>query len=87
MLSSVLRSETAILMNIAIMRAFVQFRRVLELSATFRKKIEELELTVTSHDEKLKLIFNVIEELIGQKEEPPPPRQMIGYKIEKPPNL
>ena len=83
MLSSVLHSETAIMMNIAIMRAFVQFRRVLELSATFRKKIEELELTVTSHDEKLKLIFNVIEELIGQKDEPLPPRQRIGYKIEK----
>jgi uncharacterized membrane protein len=83
MLSSVLHSETAIMMNIAIMRAFVQFRRVLELSDAIRKKIEELELTVTSHDERLKLIFKVIEELIGHKEEPSPPRQRIGYKIGK----
>jgi len=83
MLSSVLNSETAINMNIAIMRAFVHFRRILELNSVLRRKIEEIENTVNSHNEKIKLIFKAIAELIEQKEEPPPPRQKIGYKIEK----
>jgi hypothetical protein len=83
MLSSILHSEKAILMNIAIMRAFVQFRRLLEFNSVFRQKIEELESTVIRHDEKIKLIFKVIEELIGKNKEQLPPRQRIGYKIEK----
>ncbi len=83
MLSSVLNSETAINMNIAIMRAFVHFRRILELNSVLRRKIEELENTVNSHSEKIKLIFQAIEQLIGKNTEPSPPRRRIGYKIEK----
>ncbi len=83
MLSSVLHSETAILVNIAIMRAFVHFRRILEVNTVLARKIDELEKNVTSHDEKLILIFKVLKQLIGKQGESPPPRRKIGYKIEK----
>ena len=79
MLSSVLNSKTAIHMNIAIMRAFVHFRKILEVNLIIRKKIEDLENTVTDHDEKIKIIFQVIAQLIGEKDDPPPPRKRIGY--------
>jgi len=82
MLSSVLHSKTAIHMNIAIMRAFVHFRKMLEVNLIIRKKIDDLENTVTSHDKKIKIIFQVIEQLIGEKDDdPPPPRKRIGFKI------
>ena len=69
-------------MNIAIMRAFVHFRKMLEVNLIIRKKIDDLENTVTSHDKKIKIIFQVIEQLIGEKDDdPPPPRKRIGFKI------
>jgi len=80
MLSSVLHSETAILVNITI-RAFVHFRRILESNSTLAAKIEELEKSVAGHDEKIKLIFQAIKQLIEKKEELPALRQRIGYKI------
>jgi len=83
MLSSVLHSETAILVNIAIMRAFVHFRRILEMNSVLRRKIEELENNVASHDEKIKLIFQAIKQLIEKNDAPSPPRKRIEYKIEK----
>jgi hypothetical protein len=83
MLSSVLKSETAIYMNIAIMRAFVHFRKILELNTVLRRKIEELEKTVNNHSEEIKSIFQIIKELINKNPEPLPPRRRIGYKIEK----
>lgn len=83
MLSSVLRSETAILVNIAIMRAFVHFRRILEVNTVLAGKIYELEKNVASHDEKLNLIFKVIKQLIDKPNESLRPRTKIGYNVEK----
>jgi phage regulator Rha-like protein len=57
MLSSVLNSQRAIQVNITIMRAFVQMRRFLETHRELALKIEELERTVSSHDENIQLIF------------------------------
>jgi hypothetical protein len=83
MLSSVLHSETAILVNIAIIRAFVHFRRILELDSVLRRKIEELEKNLASHDEKINLVFQAIKQLIEKNDEPLTPRKRIGYTIEK----
>jgi hypothetical protein len=83
MLSSVLHSETAIEVNIAIMRAFVHFRKVLEMNSVHARKIENLENSVANHDEKLKLIFQVIKQLIGKKDEPPQKRNPIGFSPAK----
>jgi membrane-associated protease RseP (regulator of RpoE activity) len=83
MLSGILNSDRAISVNIAIMRAFVQFRRALETNSALAKKIGELELAVAGHDEKITLIFQAIKQMIEKKIEPPSPRTTIGYRIKK----
>ncbi len=81
MLSSVLNSEKAIRMNIAIMRAFVQLRQFLLTNKELSRKIEELEKTVSSHDQKIQMIFQAIKQLIEKKDEPAPQRKPVGYKL------
>ena len=81
MLSGILGSRQAISVNIAIMRAFVQLRRFLESNKELARKMEELEKAVTGHDEKIRLIFHAIKQLIDKKEEPLPQRKPIGYKV------
>jgi hypothetical protein len=80
MLSSVLNSERAIQVNIAIMRSFVQLRKFIESNKELSRKIEELERAVTGHDENIRVIFEAIRQLIDQKEEPPAQRNPIGYR-------
>jgi len=78
MLSSVLNSDNAIQVNIAIMRAFVQLRRFLESYRELVLKIDELQRTVSSHDENIQLIFEPIRQMIEKKREPMEP---VGFKI------
>lgn len=78
MLSGLLNSTEAIRVNIAIMRAFVQMRRLLESNKEFALKIEELERAVASHDEDILLIFEAIKQLMNKKNEPMTP---VGFKI------
>jgi len=80
MLSSVMHSDVAILVNISIMRAFVQLRRFMESNKELSRKIEELEKTLSGHDEKIQLIFKAIKQLIEQKEQPTPERKPIGFR-------
>lgn len=74
MLSSVLRSERAVEVNIAIMRTFVQLRKLLEENKELKRKIEELE---SKYDEQFSEVFNAIRQLIRQEKEP---RTPIGFK-------
>jgi|GEM_PF-1636813 hypothetical protein len=80
--SGILSTPTAIAVNIAIMRAFVQMRQVLEAHKELAKKIDDIEKRFISHDEKIKLIFQVIRQLIEKKEEPPVPRNRSGIDNE-----
>ncbi len=80
MLSGILNSPGAILVNIAIMRAFVQIRRFLESNKELARKIEELEKAVSGHDEKIHLIFSAIKQLMEKKENPPIYKQ-VGFKL------
>jgi hypothetical protein len=80
MLSGILTTPDAVLVNIAIMRAFVQMRRFFDAHKELAKKIEEIELMVITHDQKIQLIFQVIKQLIEKKEEPQPERNPIGYR-------
>ena len=80
MLSSVLNSDTAIQVNISIMRAFVHFRRFLDTHKELARKIENLEKTISSHDEKNQLIFSAINQLIEKEEELPKERKPVGYR-------
>ncbi len=65
MLSSVLRSKRAILVNIEIMRAFVHLRRLLASHADLARKLAALE---TKYDAQFKVVFEAIRELMAPTE-------------------
>ena len=73
MLSSVLRSARAIEVNIAIMRTFVQLRRLMESNRDLARKIDSLE---KKYDEQFAVVFAAIKELITPAQ---PPRKQIGF--------
>jgi hypothetical protein len=76
MLSSVLRSKRAVQVNVAIMRAFVQLRRMLGSHADLARKFEALE---RKYDAQFKVVFDAIRELMMP---PEPKRKSIGYHTE-----
>ena len=61
MLSSVLRSKRAILVNIQIMRAFIQFKRLILTNTDLRRKIEEIE---RKYDRQFAMVFQAIKQLL-----------------------
>ena len=73
MLSSVLRSSRAVQVNIAIMRTFVQLRRLMDSNANLARKIENLE---KKYDEKFAAVFAAIKQLITS---PEPAKKQIGF--------
>jgi len=80
MLSSVLNSERAVQVNIAIMRAFVQMRMFLQSNDVLAKKLNELEKETkkrfAKQQEQIKFIFEAIKELMTEKEKP---KSKIGF--------
>ena len=73
MLSSVLHSERAVRVNIEIMRAFVQLRRMLSSHADLARKLEALE---KKYDNQFKVVFDAIRALMAP---PPAPKRRIGF--------
>lgn len=67
MLSSILHSEKAIAMNIAIMRAFVQLRNYSLQKAELWAALEDLQEKVGKHDLALSAIYTAIERLLAEK--------------------
>jgi len=65
MLSTVLNSEQAILVNIVIMRIFVRIKEVLSSHQPLLKRIEKIEAKVSQHDHQLKELFNTLKEMIS----------------------
>lgn len=61
MLSSVLKSERAILVNIQIMRAFVQFKRIVFTNRELKRKIEDME---AKYDKQFAIVFQAIKQLL-----------------------
>ena len=80
MLSSVLRSERAIQVNIAIMRAFVKLRKILSTHKELAHKLSQLERKIEKHDVEIKAIFDAIRELMTP---PKKPRKRIGFYKER----
>ena len=76
MLSSVLRSKRAVEVNIAIMRTFVQLRRILAGNKLLRDKIERLE---KKYDEQFQQVFAILECMIHEDDSP---RSQIGFLSE-----
>ncbi len=63
MLSSVLRSQRAVEVNIAIMRTFVQLRRLMDSNRDLARRIEAME---TRYDEQFSQVFDAIKQLITE---------------------
>lgn len=80
MLSSVLNSERAIKVNIAIMRAFVEMRKFLGSTEYLAKKLRLLEKETrekfAEHQQQISMIFEAIKELMTEKEKP---KHRIGF--------
>ena len=77
MLSSVLNSEQAILVNIHVIRVFTRMREVLLSHRELLQKLEQLEGRLTGHDEEIQAIFDHLTELVAPAEQQ---RKPIGFK-------
>lgn len=80
MLSSVLRSERAVQVNVAIMRTFVSLRRMLTGNEVLACKLAELERRIVGHDGAIKSLFDAIRELMTPPEKS---RREIGFHVKE----
>ena len=82
MLTSVLRSPTAIEANIAIIRTFVRMRRLLATPGELVSQLQQLAETVQFHDRQIKAITDVLTKMM---EPPPEPAKKgrIGFQSPK----
>ena len=78
MLSSVLNSERAVKVNIAIMRAFVKLRQMLDTNRELAQRFAELEQRIGKHDEEIAGILEAIRQLMSPPEKP---RREIGFHV------
>ena len=74
MLSSVLKSERAIMVNIQIIRTFSKLREMVEESDTLRRKLEIME---KQYDEQFKVVFDALKRLLEDKDQP---IEQIGFR-------
>ena len=74
MLSSVLNSERAIVVNIQIIRTFTRLRELLATNEALRRKVEEME---RKYDEQFKVIFEVMKQLLTEEENP---KRELGFR-------
>lgn len=80
MLSSVLRSERAIQVNIQIIRVYTKMKQLLLDNKELWMKIEKIEQALVKKDEEVKAIFKVLKKLLLQGDKP---RNVVGFKIPK----
>jgi len=80
MLSSVLKSQTAIQVNITIMRVFVRLRQMMVTHRVLAGKLEELEERIQDHDEQITDIFKAIRQLMTPPEKP---KRKIGFHLKE----
>ena len=80
MLSSVLNSERAILVNITIMRAFVRAREIFATNKELAHKLAELERKVGIHDDTIRSLVITIRQMVVQ---PEPKQRKIGFIWDK----
>ena len=78
MLSSVLRSPGAVQVNIAIMRTFIQLRRLMDSNRDLARKIETME---KKYDERFAVVFDAIKRLVADDEvRRAQPKRRIGFQ-------
>ena len=66
MLSGVLRSDKAIEMNIAIMRAFVEIRKIAFRQTDLKEQLQEIKQRLGEHDTQLNSIYDAMENLLDE---------------------
>ena len=82
MLSGILNNERAIKMNIAIMRAFVEIRKILLLQTDIKEQLRLIQQRITEHDVQLSQIYDSIENLLDENaaQRKWDDRERIGFK-------
>ena len=80
MLSSVLNSKTAIEVNIRIIRVFTKLREYALTHKEILLQLSKLEKEVKGNSRDIENIFMVIKELLEKQNQPPLPKNKIGYK-------
>jgi len=85
MLSGVLKSDKAINMNIAIMRAFVDIRKIVLKQSSINEQLTEIKERIGEHDVQLNELYDAMENLIDEKiaQIKWNDRERIGFKIKK----
>lgn len=83
MLSGVLRSEKAINMNIAIMRAFVDVRKILLKQSNINEQLLEIKERLGEHDVQLNELYDAMDNMLDEKiaQLKWKDRERIGFKI------
>ncbi len=77
MLSSVLKSERAVQVNIQIMRTFTKLRQMLSTHEDLKRKIESME---KKYDEQFQIVFEAIKQLLSEEDIP---KKKIGYIVKE----
>ena len=80
MLSSVLRSKRAIQVNVAIIRAFVKLRELLESDEELNRKFAAVIRRLATHEKYFKVVFDELKKLTMQ---PTPSRRSIGFTTDE----
>ena len=82
MLSGILNSDKAINMNIAIMRVFVEIRKIVLLQNDLKQQLKEIKERLGDHDAQLNQIYDAMENLLDEKaaERKWEQRERIGFK-------
>ena len=75
MLSSVLNSERAVQVNIAIMRAFVKLREMIASNKDLARRLDDIE---KKYDAQFKVVFDAIRQLMTP---PEPKKRKIGFEV------
>lgn len=81
MLSTVLNSETAIQVNIQIIRLFTKMKQLILDNKDLWIKLEKIEQQLVKHDNELKTVFQYLKKLLVQEQKP---REPIGFPVPKP---
>ena len=78
MLSSVLNSDTAIKVNIRIMRVYSKLREMVLTHKDILLKLDQMESQTSQNSEDIQMIFSALKQLIDPQH---PPRRMIGFNV------
>ena len=82
MLSGILNSDKAISMNIAIMRAFVEIRKIILLQSDLKEQLKLIKEQLGGHDAQLNALYDAMENLLDEKaaQRKWEDRERIGFK-------